>query len=284
MLDDFLLFVEVARRGSYAQTAHDLSITSPTLSKRISALEKCLGESLFIRSSRGVNLTSYGADLYNNYGHMARDLNAKLSDSQQRIPSYFTVYCPQNIMEGQLYPALETFMQRQELTDTHVTIAPSNTNILLSQATFDLAIRIGEQRDSAFYQKRIGSIAVCAVRTTHCKRNDCLITPYANMSSAQFNEEQLGLGIQKRMAVHDITIARKLVASGLGVGILPCTEIRELSKDVNGKFDYLSEVLFTRSVYALWANSPKPSKLAQLLIDELEARVARVPELQGKKI
>lgn len=284
MLDDFLLFVEVARRGSYAQTAQDLSISAPTLSKRITALEQRLGESLFIRSSRGVNLTSYGADLYKNYGHMARDLNAKLGNSQQRMPSHFAVHCPQNIMEGQLYPALETFMQRKELANTNVTIAPSNTNILLSQANFDLAIRIGEQKDSAFYQKRIGAIAVCAVRAKHCTNDNCLITPYSSMPSAQFNEKQLQVTTDKRIAVHDITIARKFVASGLGIGILPCTEITELSKDVNGEFEYLSDVLFTRSVYALWANSPKPTKLAQLLIEELEDRVKLVPELQGKKI
>lgn len=284
MLDDFLLFVEIARRGSYAQTAQDLSISAPTLSKRISALEVTLGESLFIRSSRGVNLTSYGADLFNNYGNLAQDLNAKLCNSQQKMPSHFVVHCPQNIIEGQLYNAVETFMLRSELNNTHVTIAPSNANILLSQTPFDLAIRIGEQKDSAFYQKRLGEIAVCAVKANHCQFPNSLITPYSTMQTVQFNEEQLKIPIKKRIAVHDITIARKFVASGLGIGILPCTEIKELAKDVNGEFEYLSEILFTRTVYALWPNNPKPTELTQLLIHDLEEQIQHIPELQGKAV
>ncbi|PTO58760.1 LysR family transcriptional regulator [Vibrio splendidus] len=282
MLDDFLLFVEVARRGSYSKAARDLTTTAPTLSKRILLLEERLGESLFIRSSRGVKLTSFGKGLFEQLGETTLNLHQAVTESSKSEAVSFVLHCPQNLIIGQLYPALEAFLLEKSHVD--VVIEPANTNVLLSQTSFDLAIRSGEQRDPSFYQKKLASIAVCLVSRRDCKSRERLIMPY---SKTQISGQDL-LSIERQYSkvsrVNDITLVRKLVASGMGVGLLPMTEIADLYSEMSGHVQYDSEILFTRPMYALWANKPKPSSLSQDLITCIESCVQNTPALQGRMV
>lgn len=282
MLDDFLLFVEVARRGSYSKAARDLTTSAPTLSKRILLLEERLGESLFIRSSRGVKLTSFGKGLFEQLGETTLNLHQAVTESSKSEAVSFVLHCPQNLIIGQLYPALEAFLLEKRHVD--VVIEPANTNVLLSQTSFDLAIRSGEQRDSSFYQKKLASIAVCLVSRRDCKSRERLIMPY---SKTQISGQDL-LSIERQYSkvsrVNDITLVRKLVASGMGVGLLPMTEIADLYSEMSGHVQYDSEILFTRPIYALWANKPKPSPLSQDLITCIESCVQNTPALQGRMV
>ncbi|CAH6971324.1 LysR family transcriptional regulator [Vibrio chagasii] len=252
------------------------------MSKRILLLEERLGESLFIRSSRGVKLTSFGKGLFEQLGETTLNLHQAVTESSKSEAVSFVLHCPQNLIIGQLYPALEAFLLEKSHVD--VAIEPANTNVLLSQTSFDLAIRSGEQRDSSFYQKKLASIAVCLVSRRDCKSRERLIMPY---SKTQISGQDL-LSIERQYSkvsrVNDITLVRKLVASGMGVGLLPMTEIADLYSEMSGHVQYDSEILFTRPMYALWANKPKPSSLSQDLITCIESCVQNTPALQGRMV
>lgn len=282
MLDDFLLFVEVARRGSYAKTAHDLNITAPTLSKRIQLLENQLGDSLFIRSSRGVKLTSFGKGLFDKLGEMTLELHSAVSQSSEQENISFVLHCPQNLMTGLFYSAIEQFVL--EKSGVNIIIEPANSNILLSQTSFDLAIRVGQQKDSGFYQKRIADVGVCLVSRRDCTNKDRLIIPYSSSQLQGVALGQLEKQYRQKSVVNDITLVRKLVASGAGVGLLPMTEICELNESLPGQIQYESDLIFTRPAYALWANKSKPNSLTSYLIRSLEECAKNTPALQGKVI
>jgi DNA-binding transcriptional LysR family regulator len=53
-------FLEVARRGNVSRAADALLITQPALTARLQALEHQLGQPLFVRTRRGVQLTEAG--------------------------------------------------------------------------------------------------------------------------------------------------------------------------------------------------------------------------------
>ena len=135
-----------------------------------------------------------------------------------------------------------------------------------------------------FYQKKLASIAVCLVSRRDCKSRERLIMPY---SKTQISGQDL-LSIERQYSkvsrVNDITLVRKLVASGMGVGLLPMTEIADLYSEMSGHVQYDSEILFTRPMYALWANKPKPSSLSQDLITCIESCVQNTPALQGRMV
>ncbi len=60
---DFKVLLAVARSGSFSRAAAELSLTQPSVSARIAALEQKLNTKLFTRSSQGVYLTEAGKRL-----------------------------------------------------------------------------------------------------------------------------------------------------------------------------------------------------------------------------
>ena len=61
----YRIFYTVANHGNITKAALELNISQPALSKSIKNLEEQLGGTLFIRTKRGVILTSEGKELYN---------------------------------------------------------------------------------------------------------------------------------------------------------------------------------------------------------------------------
>ncbi len=86
-LDDLRLFVAVADAGGLSAAARATGQAVPTLSRRMAALERELGQRLFERGPRGYSLTSAGRDLLAEAGPV-RDLSARLTRfrQQQRAP------------------------------------------------------------------------------------------------------------------------------------------------------------------------------------------------------
>ncbi|WP_133469888.1 LysR family transcriptional regulator [Paraglaciecola marina] len=280
MLDDFLLFVEVARRGSFSKTAKVLRLTSPTLSKRISFLEDRLGTPLFIRSSRGLSLTSYGQDMFEKYANEVLEINNALLVKDTSLPSRFTLHCPQNLMQGPLYSALSQFVALPELAATDITLEPANANVLLSQTSFDMAIRVGKQKDSAYYQKAVGEIAVALVCSKACLSKEVLVTPYDKFPEHNKALQNTYNDFTRTIKTNDITVARLMVQDKMGVGLLPMTEVQQLLEDSKGEYEYMSDILFNRPVYALWPNTQVPTGTASLLLDVL--RVSKPTALNGQ--
>ncbi len=64
-IDQLKYFVEIVKVGSISKAAENLYISQPTISLMIKHLEEEIGYKLFIRSSRGVELTGKGAEFLN---------------------------------------------------------------------------------------------------------------------------------------------------------------------------------------------------------------------------
>src|SRR4051794_2744014 len=63
--DDFRVFLEVVRAGSFNRAAAKLKMTQPTVSRRLLRLEETIGARLFDRDRRGSRLTAEGQRIYN---------------------------------------------------------------------------------------------------------------------------------------------------------------------------------------------------------------------------
>lgn len=62
--DDFRIFLEVIRYGSFNKAAAKLKMTQPTVSRRLTRLEQAVGSRLFDRDRRGPRLTLEGQRVY----------------------------------------------------------------------------------------------------------------------------------------------------------------------------------------------------------------------------
>ncbi|WP_462182408.1 LysR family transcriptional regulator [Pseudoalteromonas gelatinilytica] len=280
MLDDLHLFIEIARRKSMSQTAKDLGLNLSTLSRRIQALEEKLAEPLLQRTARGIVLTAKGESLYNELGEQVLALNSQLEQlNDSPAAKEFYLLCPQNIIAGPLMGAVNQFAMANPALNLH--IYPSNANSQLSQKRFDLAIRICEQQDSSYFQKRLGMIAIKLIKKKDAPTSR-LILPYS--------ESQLPSGLLNKLKTEyehisfcfDITIARKMIEAGYGVGLLPMSEICCIDDTSNFSYIDSPHSIPARPIYALWPHSRTPSANAQLLIEQLQTSIADSPSLQGE--
>jgi DNA-binding transcriptional LysR family regulator len=82
-LRQFVSFAEIARTGSFRQTAKTLHIAQPALSRQIKQLEAALGISLFDRTPPRLHLTIEGRELasrlpalFSQIDHLAKTVKA----------------------------------------------------------------------------------------------------------------------------------------------------------------------------------------------------------------
>lgn len=76
-LDDFVLFLAVADAGGLSGAAQSTGTSVPTLSRRMTDLERRTGRRLFQRGNHGYALTSHGRQLRDDLGDL-RTLSARL--------------------------------------------------------------------------------------------------------------------------------------------------------------------------------------------------------------
>jgi len=81
-----LYFWTVAREGSVARACEKLLLTQPTISGQLRALEKSIGEKLFVRAGRGLALTETGRTVYR-YADEIFSLGKELADTLKGRPT-----------------------------------------------------------------------------------------------------------------------------------------------------------------------------------------------------
>lgn len=101
-------FEAAARLGNYSRAADELCISQSAISHQIAQLEEQLGQPLFRRKGRGVELTVAGRLLLDSVGKSLEQLRNGL----HRIETYMddslvTIVCPADIASGWLQPRID---------------------------------------------------------------------------------------------------------------------------------------------------------------------------------
>lgn len=157
------LFCRAAELGSFTAAAELLGVTPASVSRSIARLEARLGVRLFNRTTRRVRLTDDG-EQYRAQCQQALDQIAEAERAitgQQQSPkgilriSVGTVYG-----HHRLVPLLPAFMAAYP--DVEVEINVSNRNIDFAAEGYDLAIRLGEPRNSGLVARKLEDASVGA--------------------------------------------------------------------------------------------------------------------------
>ncbi len=105
-------FEAAARLGSYSRAAEELSISQSAVSHQIAQLEAQIGQPLFRRKGRGVELTVAGRLLLDSVGKSLDQIRSGLS----RIETYMddslvTLVCPAPVAKGWLQPRVDMLLR-----------------------------------------------------------------------------------------------------------------------------------------------------------------------------
>lgn len=158
------IFVQVVELRSFTKAADALQLHRPAVSKAVQHLEDELGVKLLHRTTRSLNTTAEGDEIYQRAKALLADVNdLKASYSPNQPPrGRLRIDAPLALTHTILIPSLAEFQARYPEIEIVLTASDSLTNLV--QEGIDCVIRLGELDDSSFISRRVGNVvmATCA--------------------------------------------------------------------------------------------------------------------------
>ncbi|MCP5009449.1 MAG: LysR family transcriptional regulator [Aestuariibacter sp.] len=283
MLDDIALFVEVVNRGSLAAGAKQVKLPAATVTRRIQRLEAQLGVKLMHRSARKLVLTHDGEVYFQTYAELVQQFNQAqqvLSQENQQLAGKVKVLAPVNISHGILRTMWVSFTN--EYPDIQLDLELSNHQMDLIETQADLAIRIGKQPDSSFYQRRLGELETVLIATpsylkAHGEPSHPSELVEHNLIGISMrkkwvlhnyvNSQSFTLYPQCRAQINDPVFVKYFVLDSQGIALVPLTEVKnelDSGEAVRILPDWKGEV---RDIFLIWPGGKLLSKRAQCLRD-----------------
>jgi len=148
--DDLLLFARVAEAGSFSRAAERVQLPKSTVSRRIAALEKRLGERLLQRTTRKLVITEFGQGVLDHARALSEEVDAALAfalSRQSRPSGRLRVSMPGDFASAALEKPLAGFIR--DFPDVSLELDLSPRRVDLIGENFDLAIRMGDLPDDA---------------------------------------------------------------------------------------------------------------------------------------
>jgi len=164
-LDAMSLFVATVEAGSLSAAARRAGVPLPTVSRKISELEKHLKTRLLNRSTRRLTLTEAGQS----YLTACRRILDEVIEAERTAAGEYSsptgeLVITAPVVFGRLHvlPVITGFLAAYPQVDVRLTLSDRITQLV--EEHIDLAVRIGELPDSAMVAIRVGSIRriVCA--------------------------------------------------------------------------------------------------------------------------
>jgi DNA-binding transcriptional LysR family regulator len=155
-LQQFLAFAQTARRGSFAAAARDLGGSPSTLAKSVARLETTLGVKLFHRTTRQVSLTADGERLFHRCERVLaefEDLRADAAGTRATPTGTLRVNLPIYYGRRFVMPVLAALLRQYPLLTLEVRLQDGFADLV--RDGIDLAVRMGELRDSTLVARRI---------------------------------------------------------------------------------------------------------------------------------
>ena len=146
--DDLLLFARVAESGSFSRAAERVQLPKSTVSRRIAALEKRLGERLLQRTTRKLVITEFGQGVLDHARAMSEEVDAALAfalSRQARPSGRLRVSMPADFASTTLERPLAGFIRDFPEVALELDLSPRRVDLI--GENFDLAIRMGALPD-----------------------------------------------------------------------------------------------------------------------------------------
>jgi DNA-binding transcriptional LysR family regulator len=282
-------FLEVARFGSVSRAAEALYVTQPTLTARLHALERELGERLFVRGRQGMRLTDAGRAFL---PYAERAVRA-LRDGRRAIDEVGTATAGQLVLAAA--PAVSTYILPAVLESfvaTHprveVVVRTGHSEDVLQMVLRDevqlgvgRALQHPEIELEPFHEEELvlvvapdhpfsreGSVGIADVGTEQLILFD-RTSSYYEITQAAFLAA--GVALRGMMELDNIEAAKKMVERGLGVALLPRTAItREVAAGALCRVELSDAAPIRRQIVAMRRrDAGRPSGLVEAFLELL---------------
>lgn len=143
--EDARYFLAVARAGQLGRAAERLGVSNVTLSRHLAHLHSRVGSALFVRHSRGLNLTDEGHRLMRYLERAEAEIEAAseiFGGSDQQVSGTVRIAAPEGFALRVLTPQLQGLLHQHP--DLNVEVVPQSRGFSLSRREADIAVMVGK--------------------------------------------------------------------------------------------------------------------------------------------
>ncbi len=159
-LADIRSFVLIAQLGNFTKAAEALNVSRSHVSRQITALEKHMGVTLLIRTTRTLKLTEAGKTLFSQCNKALNEIDQALLgavDDIEQIKGNIKINCVGGYLGENVIAEVATkFMQ--SYPDVTINLDFSSHRVDLIEDEFDIAFRMGKLEDSGFIARKLMDI------------------------------------------------------------------------------------------------------------------------------
>jgi len=284
---EMAVFARVAESGSLSRAARELSLSQPSVSRIVSALEARLGTTLLLRTTRSVSLTDAGAL----YLGRARRLLAEMEEAEQATRGLDSLHgvirLAMPVMYGTraIIPALAPFLERHP--DLRVEIVMSDTRQNLVTDGVDIAIRVGvgPLDDSSFGARKLALVERLVIAAPSYLRlrgspadpaelagHACIIQHgLFGRESWRFTRNQTVTAVDVSAKLSINSAPGVLAATVAGMGIALATRVMAGDELRTGQLTQLLEAwqLAPAEIHAIFPAGPKLLAKVRAIVDHL---------------
>lgn len=222
--DDLKLFLAVARLGGLSAARRSTGVSAATLGRRVTALEKAVGEPLFERLATGYRLTPTGEGLLERAEDVEAAMRGLVAWRQGAVGaaivrvsagSWTSAFLSRHI--GQLW-AVDDRMRLEFVT--------ANMKVDIGRRAADIGIRSARPTEPGLAGRLVGRVAygLYAGRQLINGIKAGLFVGVAGEAASLASARWLEAHHGDRIAVrgNDPHSVKELIAAGAGLGVLPC--------------------------------------------------------------
>jgi DNA-binding transcriptional LysR family regulator len=293
------IFVDVARRGSFAAVARGRDTDPSSISRSVAALEAELGVRLFQRNTRRLALTEAGAI----YLERVEPLLGEMEHANQAATEVSghprgVLRVTASISFGQkcLVPVLPAFAAAYPKIIVDLLLTDTVIDILTERV--DLAIRLGPLSEPALAWQRLlrATYSVCASpdylrrrgtprHPQELKDHDCLLFPLAGFRSRWiFRDREKKLTqvpVQGRVLISSGIALEQCAVAGMGLALLPQWIVGSDLKSgtlINVFPDYeVTATDFDTSAWLLYPSRTRMPTKVRVFVDYLKKEIRERP-------
>jgi DNA-binding transcriptional LysR family regulator len=233
-LDAMSVFMTIVEAGSFSEASRRLGIPLATVSRKVSELEAHLKTQLLKRPARTLTLTDQGRSYMAACKRIVEQVEEaeREASGEYRVPmGELAITAPSPLGHMHLLPVALEFMQAYP--QIHLRLLLSDRVVNMLEENVDVAVRIGELKDSSMIATRIGSIrhVVCGSpgyfaahglprKPDDLSTHECItVDGAASARGWKFNDgsKEVVVAIKSKMDVSSSEAAITAAIAGVGI-------------------------------------------------------------------
>ncbi|HUA79773.1 MAG TPA: LysR family transcriptional regulator [Dyella sp.] len=291
-LNRLAVFVALVRAGSFTAAAAQLGMTKAMVSQHLLRLERELGVTLIVRSTRRMALTEAGAAFHVDCAQLMEQAEAaieRIGDRHGTPSGTLRLTTTTDYGMAVVAPALADFRRLHPSLQVDLVINDQINDLIAER--FDLAIRIGWLRNSNLRATRLGGFrqlvmaapAYLAEHGVPRRPEDLIEHAWIAMSTmaaplrwafTHSNGQRRIVRMRQAMQANNAAAVRALVMAGAGVSVLPDYLVQD-DIQMRGLQVLLAQYrLPVGGIHAVYPDPQPPAKV-RAFIDFMRDRLAQ---------